>query len=106
MALPSVEEMARYLKIEDIVEEEPDELVFLQDLIDAAVEDLEDSGIKNKETKRYGLAIKLMVANFYNERRPQVVGSITSNLDFSLQRIILQLKAKELPVGDKHESGG
>lgn len=100
MPLPSVEEVARYLRIEDIVAEEPEEKTFLGELIDVAVEDLEDSGIKNKESARYGLAVKLMVANFYNERRPQVIGTITSTLNFSLERIILQLKAAELPAGD------
>lgn len=100
MPLPSVEEVARYLRIEDIVAEEPEEKTFLRELIDVAVEDLEDSGIKNKESARYGLAVKLMVANFYNERRPQVVGTITTNLNYSLERIILQLKAAELPAGD------
>lgn len=100
MPLPSVEEVARYLRIEDIVAEEPEEKAFLEELIGVAVEDLQDSGIKNKESKRYGLAIKLLVANFYNERRPQVVGTITTNLNYSLERIILQLKAAELPAGD------
>lgn len=100
MALPTVDEVARYLRIEDIVNEEEEEKVFLEELIETAVEDLEDSGIKDQSTKRYGMAIKLLVANFYEERRPQVVGTITTNLHYSLERIILQLKARELP-GDE-----
>ncbi|MGN8647889.1 head-tail connector protein [Gracilibacillus sp. HCP3S3_G5_1] len=101
MSLPTVEEVARYLRIEDIVEEELEEKVFLEELIEVAVEDLEDSGIKDQTTKRYGMAIKLLVANLYEERRPQVVGTITTNLQYSLERIILQLKARELPAGDE-----
>ncbi|WP_017470622.1 head-tail connector protein [Amphibacillus jilinensis] len=101
MAVPTVEEVARYLRIEDIIEEEPQEKVFLENLIGTAVEDLEDSGIKDQSTKRYGMAVKLLVANFYEERRPQVVGTITTNLQYSLERIILQLKARELPAGDE-----
>lgn len=100
MALPTVEEVARYLRIDDLIEEEPGEKADLQDFINTAVEDLEDSGIKNQESARYGMAIKLLVANYYNERRPQVVGTITTNLNYSLERIILQLKAAELPAGD------
>lgn len=99
MPLPSVEEVARYLRIEDIIKEETHEEEFLEELIGAAVEELSDSGIKDPSTKSYGLAIKLLVANYYEERRPQVVGTITTNLNFSLQRIILRLKAREL--GDK-----
>lgn len=99
MPLPTVEEVARYLRIEDIIEEEPQEKADLELFINAAVEELSDSGVKNQESDSYGLAIKLLVANYYEERRPQVVGTITSNLNFSLERIILRLKANEL--GDK-----
>lgn len=97
MALPNVEEVARYLRVEDLIEDNEEERELLENLIDVAAEDLEASGIKNQKTSRYGMAIKLMVANFYEERRAQVVGTITSNLNFSLERLILQLKADELP---------
>lgn len=99
MPLPSVEEVARYLRIEDLIEEEQQEKEDLQEFINAAVEELEDSGITNQESHSYGLAIKLLVANYYEQRRPQVVGTIATNLNFSLERIILRLKAAEL--GDK-----
>lgn len=95
MALPSVEEVARYLKIDD-----QDEFEEIQDFINAAVEDLSDSGINDQTSASYGMAIKLLVANYYEERRPQVVGTITSKLHYSLERIILRLKARELPGGD------
>lgn len=105
MSLPTVMEVARYLRIEDLVEDSEEEADFLASLIEVAVEDLADSGIKNQETARYGMAVKLMVANFYEERRAQVVGTITSKLEFSLERLILQLKAAELPEVDQDESG-
>lgn len=91
MPLPTLEEVKDYLKI-DTDEEDAQ----IEEFIDAAVEELEDSGIKDQSTKSYGLAIKLLVANYYEERKPQVVGTITTNLEFSLQRIILRLKAREL----------
>lgn len=100
MAVPTDLEVAKYLKVDDLVEDDPEELAFINDLIKVAQEDLTDSGIKNKETARYGMAIKLLAANYYEERRPQAVGTITSNLNYSLERIILQLKAAELPGSD------
>lgn len=100
MAVPTNLEVAKYLRIDDLVESDPEELIFIDELIEVAQEDLTDSGIKNKETARYGMAIKLLVANYYEERRPQAIGTITSNLNYSLERIILQLKAAELPGSD------
>lgn len=97
--------VARYLRIEDLVEGSEEEKDFLAFLIDVAEEDLAASGIKNKESARYVMALKLMVANLYEERRAQVVGTITSKLEYSLERLILQLKAEELPEVDKDESG-
>jgi len=91
MPLPTLEEVKDYLKI-DTDEEDAQ----IEEFIDEAVEELEDSGIKDQSTKSYGVAIKLLVANYYEERKPQVVGTITTNLEFSLQRIILRLKAREL----------
>lgn len=99
MALPSLEEVKEYLRIDGAEEDQ-----LLSSLISIAQEDLSDSGIKNQETERYGLAIKLLVANHYDERRAQVVGTITSNLNYSLERIILQLKAAELPKGENYEN--
>lgn len=96
MPLPTLEEVKDYLKI-DTDEED----VQIQEFINAAVEELEDSGIKDQSTASYGLAIKLLVANYYEERRPQVVGTIVTNLNYSLNRIILRLKARELPAGDE-----
>ncbi len=98
MALPTVEEIIEYLRLDEVEEEEKS---FLDSLILVAQEDLADSGIKNQETERYGLAIKLLVANHYEQRRPQVVGTITTKLSYSLERLILQLKAAELPKGDE-----
>lgn len=92
MALPTVGEVRDYLRIDGVEDD-----MFLDSLINAAVEDLTDSGIKNQETERYRLAVMLLVANHYEERRPQAIGSYSTKLAFSLERIILQLKAAELP---------
>lgn len=99
MALPTVEEVAKYLRAEEILEDE-EEKAFLSSLILVAKEDLADSGVKNTETERYGMAIKLMVSNLYEERLPQIIGRQVSKTQFSLERIILQLKAAELPGSD------
>ncbi|WP_277679549.1 head-tail connector protein [Gracilibacillus dipsosauri] len=96
MSLPDVSEVMDYLRIED-----EEEMPHVSGFIQAAIEELEDSGIKDQTTASYGLAIKLLVANYYEERRPQVVGTVVANLQYSLERIILRLKARELPKGDE-----
>lgn len=91
MPLPSIEEVKEYLKIDTDEENQQ-----ISEFIEVAVEELADSGIKDQSSHSYGMAIKLLVANYYAERRPQVVGTIATNLNFSLERIILRLKAAEL----------
>lgn len=95
MAVPTLNEVKHFLRIDG---NEDDQL--LETLINVAVEDLTDSGIKNKETERYKLAVLILVANHYEERRPQVIGTVINKLNYSLERIILQLKA-----GEKNEPG-
>ena len=91
--LPTVVDIKEYLRIEGTEED-----VFLGSLISVAQEDLADSGVTDKTSERYGLAIKLLVATHYEERSPEVVGTITTKLSYSLERIILQLKASELKL--------
>mgnify|MGYP002403470233 CR=1 FL=1 len=98
MPVPTVEEIKEYLKID--TDEEDDQI---QDFINAAVEELADSGVKDQSTSSYGLAVKLLVANYYSERRPQAIGTIVTKLNYSLDRIILRLKARELPAGEEDE---
>lgn len=86
-----IKEVKDYLRLEG---DEDD--YFIQTLILAAKEDLADSGVTNQETERYKIAVKLMVANFYEQRKSFVVGQTVSNIPYSLERIILQLKADEL----------
>jgi uncharacterized phage protein (predicted DNA packaging) len=93
MSLPTINEIKNYLRIDGAEDE-----AFLGSLINVAKEDLTASGITNQTSERYKLAIMLLVANHYEERRPQVVGTIASKLSYSLERIILQLKAEELPL--------
>lgn len=96
MPVPTVEDIKNYLKIDTDEEDEQ-----IQEFIEAAVEELEGSGIKDQSTSSYGLAVKLLVANYYSERRPQAVGTIVAKLNYSLDRIILRLKARELPAGEE-----
>jgi len=93
MPLPTTDELKNYLRIDGAEDD-----AFLSSLITVAQEDLADSGIKNQETERYKLAVMLLVANHYEERRPEVVGTVVNKLNYSLERIILQLKAAELPI--------
>jgi len=91
--LPTISEIKNYLRIDGAEDD-----AFIDSLISVAQEDLTASGITIQTSERYKLAVMLLVANHYEERRPQVVGTITSKLAYSLERIILQLKADELPL--------
>ena len=91
--LPTIPEIKNYLRIDGAEDD-----AFIDSLISVAQEDLTASGITIQTSERYKLAVMLLVANHYEERRPQVVGTITSKLAYSLERIILQLKADELPL--------
>ena len=93
--LPTIEEIKNYLRIDGTEDD-----LFLGSLITVAQEDLKASGVKTSTSERYRLAIMLLVANHYEERRPQVIGTITSNVQYSLERLILQLRAEDLP-GDE-----
>ncbi|MDC3412530.1 head-tail connector protein [Terrihalobacillus insolitus] len=93
MPLPTVVEVKNYLRLDGAEDD-----AFLGSLITVAQEDLTESGITDQTSERYKLAIMLLVANHYEERRPQVVGTVTNKLAYSLERIILQLKAKEIPL--------
>ncbi|WP_018934590.1 head-tail connector protein, partial [Gracilibacillus lacisalsi] len=70
MPLPDLQNVKEYLKIDG-----DEENTQIQEFIDTAVEELEDSGIKDQSTVSYGMAIKLLVAGYYEERRPQVIGT-------------------------------
>ncbi|CDQ39550.1 head-tail connector protein [Virgibacillus salexigens] len=98
MSLPTVEEVKNYLRIDGAEDDS-----FLGSLIDVAEEDLMSSGIKNQETARYKLAALLLIANHYEERRPEVIGTSVAKNSYSLERIILQLKAEELPLDSELE---
>lgn len=99
MPLPSIEEMKNYLRIDG---SEDDAL--LDTLIEVAKEDLTASGITNQETNRYKLAAMLLVANHYEERRPEIIGTSTAKNSYSLERIISQLKAEEMLLDSEVES--
>ncbi|UOQ93411.1 head-tail connector protein [Halobacillus shinanisalinarum] len=71
----------------------------LTSLFLSAKEFLKGAGIPEPDppSERYKIAILLMVSNGYENRSPVVVGSSASDLPFSLQTFILQLKAEALP---------
>lgn len=91
--LPTIPEIKNYLRLDGAEDD-----AFIGSLISVAQEDLTASGITVQTSERYKLAVMLLVATHYEERRPQVVGTVTNKLSYSLERIILQLKADELPL--------
>lgn len=91
--LPTIPEIKNYLRLDGAEDD-----AFISSLISVAQEDLTASGITVQTSERYKLAVMLLIANHYEERRPQVVGTVTNKLSYSLERIILQLKADELPL--------
>lgn len=82
-------ELKTYLRIDG---GEDDQV--LASLYDAAVEYLENAGVKKSEDKHklYDLAIKLLVSHWYDNRSGVIVGITSKSLEHSLQSIILQLK--------------
>ncbi|MEK5498588.1 head-tail connector protein [Bacillus sp. FSL M8-0077] len=65
--------------------------VLIEELIASAAEYLENAGVKEayKQSALYGLAVKLLVQEWFDNRG---VNPVSHKLYFSLQSIILQLK--------------
>lgn len=63
-------------------------------LIDSAKEYLSGSGVKETDSKRYELAVIMLVTHWYENR--EAVGRVQGKVELGLQSIILQLKAEGL----------
>lgn len=84
----NLEELKLFLKIDDY---EEDNLV--QALQLSAEEYLSNSGIKKDYSKElYKLAIKILVAHWYENRSVETIGKNVSKIAFGLDTILIQLK--------------
>lgn len=81
-----------------------DEDVLISTFKAAAEAYLLNAGIKEDYTnKLYKLAVMLLVSHSYETRLPVLIGSISKNVEYSLQGIILQLQLSQQEVA--HEPG-
>ena len=84
-----VQEMKKYLRIDYDGEDNE-----IEAFISAAEEYLQNAGIKKRDdSDLYKLAVKLLVSQWYSNRIP--VGTVTQAMNYSLQRIIMQLQLGE-----------
>ncbi|MDQ0268878.1 putative phage protein (predicted DNA packaging) [Cytobacillus purgationiresistens] len=83
------ETVKEYLRIDGT---EDDKLLGF--LIDSAKEYLTGAGVKGTDSKRYELAVIMLVTHWYENR--EAVGKVLGKVQLGLQSIILQLKAEGL----------
>lgn len=81
-----LEELKLYLRIDGT--EDDDLLIALQD---GAVDYLKNAGVAESSNALYGLAVKLLVSHWYENRISVAIGSTTKQLEYSLQAIMAQL---------------
>lgn len=79
-------ELKLYLRVEN----DEDDL-FIQALQQAAIEYLKNAGVDQSDSALYGLAIKLLVAHWYENRQAVIIGQVSKQLEYSLQAILAQL---------------
>ena len=83
-----LEELKIYLKLDDNEEDD-----FVQTLLISAEEYLTNAGITKDYTKElYKLAIKILVAHWFENRAVETVGKNVTKIAFSLEVILVQLK--------------
>lgn len=90
-----LEAARRYLKEDDTGDSDFDLKTDeeITDLIDAAKIYLTNAGaIPNESNKLYCLAVKILVLHWHDNRGAIIVGTITKEIEYSLQSIINQLK--------------
>ena len=81
-------EIKSYLKIDF---DDDDRLIL--DLLSAAEEYLANAGVKkNCKSNLYKLALRILVSHWYLNRNVITVGTTSSEVDYSLKRIIIQLQ--------------
>lgn len=81
-------EIKSYLKIDF---DDDDRLIL--DLLSAAEEYLANAGVKkNYKSNLYKLALRILISHWYLNRNVIAVGTTSSEVDYSLKRIIIQLQ--------------
>lgn len=81
-----IEELKLYLRVDG----DSDDAIIMT-MQQAAIEYLTNAGIKESEKPLYQLAIKLLVAHWYENRQAVVIGQVSKQLEYSLQSIMMQL---------------
>lgn len=88
MSVLSLSEAKKYLRV-DYEDEDED----IQSLLDAAEKYLINAGcILNGNDDVAKLAIKMLINEWYENRGPVLIGSISNKLEYGLQALIAQLK--------------
>ena len=79
-------ELKLYLRVENDADD-----VFIATLRQAAVEYLTNAGVIQTDDALYALAVKLLVAHWYENRQAVIIGQVSKQLEYSLQAILAQL---------------
>ena len=79
-------ELKLYLRVEIDADD-----VFIETLRQAAVEYLTNAGVIQTDDALYALAVKLLVAHWYENRQAVIIGQVSKQLEYSLQAILAQL---------------
>lgn len=79
-------ELKLYLRVENDADD-----TFIEMLKQAAIEYLSNAGVDQSDSALYVLAVKLLVAHWYENRQAVVVGQVSKQLEYSLQAILAQL---------------
>lgn len=87
----TIDDIKKYLRIDY-----DDEDSLLSSLNNAAEQYLYNSGAINLQGPLYDLAIKMLISHWYENRVAVNIGSISKELEFSLNSIITQLKYCEV----------
>jgi len=80
-----LDRLKQYLRIDGTEEDD-----FLGFLMETAKEFLKGAGVEESESNRYELAVMILVSHWYENR--EAIGKVTSQIEYSLQSLILQLK--------------
>ncbi|WP_333860796.1 head-tail connector protein [Clostridium sp.] len=92
MSILNLGEAKKYLRV-DYEDEDED----IQSLLDAAEKYLINAGcILNENDEIAKLAIKMLINEWYENRGPVLIGSISKKLEYGLQALIAQLKYCDL----------
>lgn len=79
-------ELKLYLRVDN-----DDDDQFIETLQQAAIEYLINAGVVQTDNALYALAVKLLVAHWYENRQAVIIGQVSKQLEYSLQAVLAQL---------------